>query len=258
MSSFTSLSPSHRRIVVLSDLWSYRSINVENFGPFYNQLGRAVMKIGVPPGVSFEAALFIAFQLTQNIRDHASWAPDDMDYSDELVTELRVEILSYEDILRREVLSPHLKQWARGRSTENLKAITSAQDVCQQEFILLRVYDDGIGIAARQRLNPSVYAQPFPRQMHLEELEAFSEALKPEKSCKLATGTSTIRGDPGFGFLAISGQLALSRGFAYIRSGHCFATNEGTNDWRVTYQETDPYWGTLAEVLLPLEQVNAV
>jgi hypothetical protein len=93
-------------------------------------------------------------------------------------------------------------------------------------FLELSVVDDGVGMAARQALDPSIYSS----LRFADELQTFRTALLPGESVKSRSKDAPIDGVPGFGSELIRSSIVDLGGFLSVRSGRTIARLNSLGD----------------------------
>jgi hypothetical protein len=121
----------------------------------------------------------------------------------------------------------------------------------RQDYIEICVNDDGVGIAARQSQNSSIYWGP-----KAPEHQAVRDALTAHSSVKLRTQDCRVRGVPGQGYTYIDACLRALKGFAIIRTGRLMAVLDGTQEAGPGFEllaGSQGYMpGTALSVLIPI------
>ncbi|HEV7668318.1 MAG TPA: hypothetical protein VGS22_07320 [Thermoanaerobaculia bacterium] len=116
-------------------------------------------------------------------------------------------------------------------------------------FVELNVVDDGVGIAARQSQDHSIYWGDFHHELAMTTL-AFTDGI----SVKLQSHDATVRGKPGFGFGNIKESLEHLVAYAFVRTGRVAAYFDPTSGHREFQLDPRPLGympGTVLQVLLP-------
>jgi hypothetical protein len=138
-----------------------------------------------------------------------------------------------------------------GRLKGYINRLATATKRGRTDFIQVCVNDDGVGIAARQAQELSIYWGPKEA-----EERAFQSALKSRSSVKLRSQDSRIRGIPGEGFTHIDASLRTLRAFAILRTGRLLTVFDGTDETGegfVLVQGDLGYMpGTTLNVLIPI------
>src|SRR5262249_13321941 len=119
------------------------------------------------------------------------------------------------------------------------------------DFVQVCVNDDGVGIAARQSLDPSIYTGPIEH-----EKEALRGALSARSLVKLRAHDARVRGTPGQGYTYIDACLRSLRAFAVLRTGRLLAVFDGTDDqgdgFALVAGDLGYMPGTTLDVLIPI------
>jgi hypothetical protein len=90
-------------------------------------------------------------------------------------------------------------------------------------FLEIVVRDDGVGVAARQALDASVYSEPVDAEQQIA-----ADAFARGSTIKLRAGDCEIRGQPGFGFSNIFEHLRKLGAYAQLRSGRLSYVFDGS------------------------------
>jgi hypothetical protein len=119
------------------------------------------------------------FQLIENVYEHADRKPLNNSYQD------KIPITSY----------------------------FSIENILPNSF-KAEVFDNGVGIAARQYLNLSIYSETIEK-----EKEILLEALSDRGSCKIKAQDCHIKGISGYGFTYVLHYLKRLGGTATLQTG---------------------------------------
>lgn len=181
----------------------------------------------------------LAFEGIQNIYDHAAKKPLPHD----------TRIVSYLLIGYYKSVGGHPDPTGRLRGyDQRVSALTGRT---RADYVQVCVNDDGVGMAARQAQDPSIYRGP-----HDVELAALQDALKTNSSVKLRSQDCRVRGTSGFGYTYIESCLRSLRAMAVLRTGRLLAFLDGTQDsgrgFELTAGDLGYMPGTTLEVLIPI------
>lgn len=91
-------------------------------------------------------------------------------------------------------------------------------------FLQIMINDDGVGIAARQRLTAEIYTKSSTA-----EREALAEALEAGGSVKLRARDCYVDKQPGYGSTHVANAIVALYGYASIRSGRLLAYLDGSS-----------------------------
>jgi hypothetical protein len=182
----------------------------------------------------------LTFEAIQNVYDHASRKP----------LPEGTKILSYVLLRYYNTITPNHDD-PEGRLKRYLNQLPKLASRVRQDFIEICVNDDGVGIAARQSQNASIYWGP-----KAPEDQAVREALTDHSSVKLRTQDCRVRGVPGQGYTYIDACLRALKAFAIIRTGRLMAVLDGTEEAGPGFEllaGTQGYMpGTTLNVLIPI------
>ena len=220
------------------------SVNPEREDQFREQLLKSLKYVNVRPThfhpERLQDLIKLAFEAIQNVYDHARRRP--------LPSETK--IVSY-FLLRyyNKIQDHHPDPQGRLKAyTTRLPAVTTR---ARTDFIEICVNDDGVGIAARQTQDPTVYWGAKAR-----EAESVREALKTNSSVKLRAQDTRVRGTPGQGFTYIDASLRALRAFAVLRTGRLLAVLDGTSEpaegFTLLDEELGYMPGTTLDILVPI------
>jgi hypothetical protein len=203
--------------VFYSDLHRGLSVNPEREDLFRSVFLNSLRNVNVRPG-DFERnrlqdVIKMTFEAIQNTYDHAMRKP--------LPEEAR--IVSYFLLGYYKTVAGHPDP--TGRLKGYIDRLASSSRRRRTDFMQVCVNDDGVGIAARQAQDLSIYWGP----KEVEE-RAVESALKSRSSVKLRAQDCRVRGTPGEGFTYIDSSLRALRAFAVLRTGRLQAVFDGTAD----------------------------
>lgn len=239
------LRPDHfegRNFVTVHNLRSEGGFNVDdfdNFLPAFRRLLRFVnIDVAATRMTDVEALARPCFEAAQNVRDHSFKAP--LKSAVPIIGHLSMQY--YKVLSRAGGLPGDFKAYV-DRTEAHLKSRAGGG------FVEIVVCDDGVGIAARQMLDPTIYAQPLET-----ERRALIEAFSIGGSVKLRAHDTPVRGDPGYGFEYIIQSLCTLRAYATVRTGRLLALFDGTSgasEFKVEEAALGYLPGTALDIILP-------
>ena len=223
-----------------------RPFNVDDFDDFLSHFEAAVKF--VPTAARTLTSEFVnqlgslVFEAVQNVWDHSCGRP--------LPPDTKVFDYLCVNFFKRLSSAPD----PSGRFAGFVKQ-TSAEFSASQKllgYVEVVVNDDGVGVAARQSLDPTIYWDDDPSR----EGEALLESLQRGKSVKFKSQDCPIRHDPGFGISKIVKSLRDLRAFAVLRTGRRIAIHdpyELTSDGLILTNDILGYLpGTALDVIAPI------
>jgi hypothetical protein len=185
-------------------------IDPDDIGNFTDTLLLSLPRVGFDPSAyepAHQQQLFdLLFQSVQNVYDHASKAPLPAD----------IGIFSYLSLRHyKEIENPKAKT---PEFSEYLQMVESLPPSYERDgYIEVVINDDGVGMAARQSLNASIYWEDIDAESF-----AFTTALQAGQSVKPRSQDCLIRGDPGYGTPKIEAALKELLAFGLLRTGRLY------------------------------------
>ena len=230
--------------VVWGDLDQGLSINPEREDLFRAKFVGSLKYVNVRPGQFDQERLAdvvkLTFEAIQNVYDHASRRP--------LLD--GTKILSYASLRYFRTIEANHPD-PEGRLRDYLSRLQSETPRARKDFIEVCVTDDGVGIAARQSQNSSIYWGD-----KVFEENAVRDALTSRSSVKLRARDCRVRGTPGQGFTYIDSCLRAIRAFAILRTGRLLAVLDGTEGAESGFElvggDLGYMPGTTLDVLIPI------
>ena len=229
--------------VFYRDLHRGLSVNPDREDLFRSVFLNSLRNVNVKPG-DFERdrlqdVIKMAFEAIQNTYDHAARKP--------LAEGTR--IVSYLLLGYYKTFAGH--QDPTGRLKGYIDRLADKTRRKRTDFVQVCVNDDGVGIAARQAQDLSIYWGTKEA-----EESAVQSALKSRSSVKLRAQDCRIRGSAGEGFTYIDSSLRTLRAFAVLRTGRLLAVFDGTDDagegFLLVEGDLGYMPGTTLDVLIPM------
>ncbi len=228
--------------VIIGDLHRGINVNPEREDLFRETFLATLRYVNVRPSdfgrEGLGDVIKLSFEAIQNVFDHARRKP----------LPDRTKIVSYFLFSYHKSLSGHpdptglLKGYA--------SRLARAAGRGRPDFVQVCVSDDGVGIAARQAQDISVYRGPIGA-----EAAAMKGALEARSSVKMAAQDCRIRGAVGHGYSYINACLQSLRAFAVLRTGRLLAVFDGSQYRRgleLTRADLGCMPGTTLDVLVPI------
>lgn len=220
------------------------SVNPEREDQFREQLLKSLKYVNVRPThfnpERLQDLIKLVFEAIQNVYDHAKRRP--------LPSETKIVsycLLRYYNKIQDNHPDP------QGRLKAYTTRLPTLTNRIRTDFIEICVNDDGVGIAARQAQDPSIYWGAKSR-----EEEALREALKARSSVKLRAQDTRVRGTPGQGYTYIDASLRSLRAYAVLRTGRLLAVLDGTNEtgegFTLLNEELGYMPGTTLDIIVPI------
>jgi hypothetical protein len=185
-------------------------VDPDDIGNFADTLLKLLPSVGFDPSAyepEHQQQLFeLMFQSVQNVYDHAAKAP----------LSANTEIFSYVSLRHyKEIENPKSKTPEFSEYLQMVEALPPSYD--RDGYIEIVINDDGVGMAARQALDASIYWETVDA-----ELLALTSALKAGQSVKPRSQDCLIRGDPGYGIPKIEAALKELLAFGLLRTGRLY------------------------------------
>jgi hypothetical protein len=233
---------SDQNAVFIGDLHRGISVNPEREDLFRDAFLGALRYVNVRPSNfgrdGLGDVIKLSFEAIQNVFDHAKRKP----------LPDGTKIVSYFLLSYYKSLSGHPDPTGLLRGYVRRLARTAGRG--RSDFVQVCVSDDGVGIAARQAQDASVYRGPIGA-----EAATVREALVARSSVKLIAQDCPIRGAAGHGYSYINASLQALRAFAVLRTGRLLAVFEGSQGSRgfeFARAELGYMPGTTLDVLVPI------
>jgi hypothetical protein len=202
------------------------SLNPNDVHVFSNQLLKTFPTVDLHPNVYgkisqddpapvLSPVIHLFYEAVQNCYDHCERKP--LPSTASVISYLAMRY--HETMNITQAISLKLPEYLR-RTKEVIEGNSGEYSGAYLEVV---VNDDGVGIPARLSLNPNIAEEPFEGERQL-----VLEALNTRASVKLRSLDCIIRGDTGYGFLAIGDSLRRLGAFAAIRTGRSFAYFDAT------------------------------
>ncbi len=231
--------------VVMGELSRGLSVNPEQEDQFRKQFLGFFRYIGrdIRPALfdrdRLQDVVKLTFEAIQNVYDHAGRKP-----LPEGTRMMSYFLLGYYKTIEGQP-DPTGRMQGYGKRLVDLTKRT------RTDFVQVCVNDDGVGIAARQAQDPSIYWGP----KEYEE-KAVVDALTARSSVKLRAQDSRVRGTPGQGYTYIESGLRALHAFAVLRTGRLLAVLDGTDDasegFTLVPGDFGYVPGTTLELLIPI------
>ncbi len=229
--------------VVFSGIHKGLSVNPDREDLFRDAFLASLKKVNVRP-TNFDPErlqdiIKLAFEGIQNAYDHAARSP--LPYGSTVVSYF---LLSY-----YKSVSGQPDPTARlGGYESRLVALTARK---RTDYVQVCVNDDGVGIAARQSQDVTIYRGKLEA-----EQTALRDALRTNSSIKLRVQDCRVRGFSGFGYTYIESCLRALRALAVLRTGRMLAFLDGTDESRKGFDLVAGGLGympgTALDVLIPI------
>jgi len=229
--------------VFFGELHRGMSVNPEREDLFREAILGALRSVNVRPSYFGREPLAdvikLSFEAIQNVYDHARKKP----------LPEKTRIISYCLLSYYKSLAGHPDP--TGHLRGYLKRLGAVTKRGRTDFIQVCVNDDGVGIAARQAQDPTIYEGAKDK-----EEAALREALIAHSSVKLVAQDCRIRGSAGHGYTYINSSLNTLRAFAVLRTGRLLAVFDGSDrdscGFRLSPAELGRMPGTTLDVLIPI------
>lgn len=224
----------------------HRPFNVDDFDDFLNHFRSSVQYVPLG-GRTFTAEFLsqlgnLVFEAVQNVWDHSAGKP----------LSPSIEVFDYLCVNFFKTLSAAPDP--SGKYAGFIKHVNSDFSASEKllGFVEIIVNDDGVGIAARQSLDPTIYWDSDTSR----EQCALLEALERGRSVKFKSQDCPIRHDPGFGISKIAKSLRDLRAFAVLRTGRRIAVHDpydtSSDSFVLTNDILGYLPGTALDVIVPM------